>query len=116
MAELILGRLGVVDLVDLGCDRSAEGVGRDALENRKVCIAVEQADVPQPALDVGGVVPGAVAGDEDRVEGAGRLGDLAPTEQGCSPVGKRDRSDRSVSLAVVDPVALSLDPPIGRLC
>lgn len=44
VAELILGRIGVVDLIDLGRHGPAEGMRCDALQNREAGVVVEQAD------------------------------------------------------------------------
>lgn len=83
-------------------------MGRDVAQRGDVGVLVELADVPQPALDVAGEVPGSGAADEDRVEVVRRLRDLASPQERDGPIGKGDRADRGVGLAVVDPLALGV--------
>lgn len=47
---MVLGSLGVVDVVDLGRHRPAEGVGRDVLECGEVGVVIEQTDMARGDL------------------------------------------------------------------
>lgn len=82
MAEDLFGGLGVVDVVDVvdrGRDGSSEGLGSHVLQLGDVLVRLKPAELPESALDVPRVVPGAVSGDEHSIQVIRLLGELAPT-------------------------------------